>query len=119
MSLLKRQPGDEASYLDIAQIIQEQGAGGTIKLQLEQLFRRLAFNVLTANRDDHLRNHGFIRRPEGLILTPAFDLNPDIEKSTHVLNIDESDNRPLIESVLATAEWYDLDADRAALIVAE
>lgn len=119
MSLLKKQPGDDASYLDIAQIIQEQGAAGTIKRQLEQLYRRIAFNVLTANRDDHLRNHGFIRRPGGWTLTPAFDVNPDIEKSHHVLNIDGSDSRPQIESVLATAAWYDLDAGRAAAIVEE
>jgi serine/threonine-protein kinase HipA len=50
---------------------------------LEQLFRRVIFNVAVGNRDDHLRNHGFIRELAGWRLSPAYDMNPNPAKSEH------------------------------------
>lgn len=42
-----------------------------------ELFRRMVFNVLVGNRDDHLKNHALIHRPgAGWRLTPAFDVVP-------------------------------------------
>lgn len=41
-----------------------------------ELFRRIAFNVLTNNIDDHARNHGFLRTADSWDLAPAFDVNP-------------------------------------------
>ena len=79
-----------------------------IRTDLAQLFRRVAFNVAVGNRDDHLRNHGFILERQGWRLAPAFDLNPNIDKDVHVLNIDEVDNRPSLTTVLNTAEYYRL-----------
>ena len=55
----------------------------------------------------------------GWRLAPAFDVNPNIEKGEHVLNLDESDNRPSLATVVGTAEWYSLSKDRGAKIVGE
>jgi hypothetical protein len=41
---------------------------------------RVVFNVAIGNRDDHLRNHGFLPTPTGWRLAPAFDLNPDTDR---------------------------------------
>lgn len=42
-----------------------------------ELFRRMVFNVLVGNRDDHLKNHAVIHRAgAGWRLTPAFDVVP-------------------------------------------
>lgn len=41
-----------------------------------ELWRRMAFNVLIGNGDDHPRNHGFLRTPEGWRLSPAYDIAP-------------------------------------------
>jgi len=41
-----------------------------------ELWRRMAFNVLIGNGDDHPRNHGFLRMPEGWRLSPAYDIAP-------------------------------------------
>ncbi len=71
------------------------------------------------NRDDHLRNHGFILTSSGWRLAPALDVNPDIEKAEHVLNLDESDNRPSLATVVKTAEWLLAPKDRGAKIVGE
>ena len=90
-----------------------------VATDLEQLFRRVAFNVAIGNRDDHLRNHGFILTSSGWRLAPAFDVNPNIEKAEHVLNLDESDNLPSLATVVRTSEWYSLSKDRGAKIVGE
>ena len=119
MTMLKQVSSDDASYLDIAQFIMTRGAMGFIKDNLAQLFRRVVFNVAISNRDDHLRNHGFILMPDGWRLSPSFDLNPNIDKAEHALNLDISDNRASLESVISTAPYYELSTDQAALIMNE
>lgn len=79
----------------------ERGDPAGLENDLQQLFRRVAFNVAVGNRDDHLRNHGFILGEGGWHLAPAFDVNPDPEKATHVLAIDDADTRPDVATVLA------------------
>ena len=65
------------------------------------------------------RNHGFILGKKGWRLSPAFDVNPSIDKATHVLNIDDVDNRPSLGTVLGTAAFYRLTQNQASGIVAE
>jgi serine/threonine-protein kinase HipA len=117
MTLLRKDQSEGSSYLEIAHFLRTHGARETVKQGLEQLFRRVAFNVATANRDDHLRNHGFLLRPEGWVIAPAFDVNPNPDKREHVLNIDEADNRPTFDTVLRTSEWYGLPPSRAEQVV--
>jgi len=120
MSLLERDD-DEAggSYLDIAEFISDQGAERHIDQDLEQLFRRAVFNVLIGNRDDHLRNHGFILERKGWRLSEAFDMNPDPAKAQHAMTLDGYSAEPSVSTVLETADLYRLDARRARTIVEE
>jgi serine/threonine-protein kinase HipA len=46
------------------------------KTDAEELFRRMVFNILITNDDDHLRNHAFLYLPEGWRLSPVYDLVP-------------------------------------------
>jgi serine/threonine-protein kinase HipA len=117
MAMLRKDQSEGTSYLDIAEFLRKQGAEGHIESDLEQLFRRVAFNVAIGNRDDHLRNHGFILTPTGWRLAPAFDLNPNTDRADHVLNIDESDNRPSLTNVIETSGWYVESKDRGRAIV--
>jgi serine/threonine-protein kinase HipA len=119
MALLRKDRSEGTSYLELAEFLHARGAKDHIDSDLEQLFRRVAFNVAVGNRDDHLRNHGFLLTATGWRLAPAFDLNPNIEKADHVLNLDESDNRPSLRTVVETSEWYVGSRDRGAAIVAE
>lgn len=119
MTMLKRTDTQNASYLDLAQFIMTNGARTFIKKDLEQLFRRVLFNIAVGNRDDHLRNHGFVLTKDGWRLSPAFDINPCQEKAGHVLNIDDRDNRPLLENALTTAEYYELSNAKAMEILSE
>lgn len=117
MPLLRRDQSDGVSYLELAQFLRAAGDSAHVAGDLEQLFRRVAFNVAVGNRDDHLRNHGFLLGKDGWRLSPAFDVNPNIDKAEHVLSIDDSDNRPSLATVLTTAEFYGLTTDRSADIV--
>jgi len=106
MALLGRTENDESSYLDLAEFLSRRGMEGHIEADLRELFRRVLFNVATANRDDHLRNHGFIRYPGGWRLAPAYDMNPSTKKDGHVLALDDSSTEPDLTTVMATAEFY-------------
>lgn len=49
---------------------------------LKELFKRIAFNGLVSNTDDHPRNHGFIHTGNGYRLSPVYDLVPKPETGT-------------------------------------
>ncbi|SFN37851.1 type II toxin-antitoxin system HipA family toxin [Salegentibacter flavus] len=78
------------SYLDIVEFIENYGVD--VENNLHQLWRRIVFNIAISNTDDHLRNHGFILTQKGWMLSPAYDLNPSIEKDGLSLNVDMDDN---------------------------
>lgn len=99
---------EASSYLDIVLAIENGGTSTRIAHDLQQLFRRVLFNILIGNRDDHLRNHGFLRAGDGWQLSPAFDVNPNPDKDHHVLAINESDPSPDSGLLLATAAYYRL-----------
>ncbi len=119
MTLTGRRDRDDASYLDIARAIAELGEPAMIAGDLRQLFRRIVFNVLTANRDDHLRNHGFLRGSGGWRLAPAFDVNPTPQKHEHALALDDSSRTPDLEVVRETAPYYRLSTADADEVVDE
>jgi serine/threonine-protein kinase HipA len=117
MTLLGKDTSEGTSYLELAEFLAKRGDPNHLQADLEQLFHRVAFNVAIGNRDDHLRNHGFILGPRGWRLAPAFDVNPNIDKAEHALNLDDVDNRPSLETVLSTAPLYRLSPEHAREIV--
>lgn len=64
------------TYTELVDVLLQEGANPIA--DIHQLWRRLAFNFLICNTDDHLRNTGFLydARNHGWRLAPAFDLNP-------------------------------------------
>jgi serine/threonine-protein kinase HipA len=117
MTLLNRTDSEEACYLELAEFISTHGSRDKIDNNLSELFTRVVFNVVTANRDDHLRNHGFIMKPSGWELAPAFDMNPSFKKADHVLAIDTDRHEPDLRAVIETSPFYRLDEDSAYEIV--
>lgn len=67
-----------ASYQDIALAITQRGAHQAIRQDLAELFKRMVYNILVNNNDDHLRNHGFLwdAAAEGWCLSPLYDVVP-------------------------------------------
>lgn len=119
MTCLGRRDGDEASYLDIAQFIRAHASKEMVGDQLEQLFRRVIFNVLVGNRDDHLRNHGFLRVQSGWKLSQAFDVNPSSGRKEHAIRLDEISAEPDIDAVMATTEVYQISRSSSTAILDE
>lgn len=86
MSMLGARDHQPHSYLEIADSLQQHGASP--QADLRELWRRVVFNVLVSNTDDHLRNHGFLYEGgAGWRLAPAYDLNPvPVEIKARVLS---------------------------------
>ena len=121
MTLAGKQDGDAASYLDIAQILTDQGARGHIDSDLAQLFRRMLFNISIANRDDHLRNHGFLWQGSGWRLAPAFDVNPNTAKRERALDVGApyASAEGALSAAFATHAYYRLSETQANTILEE
>lgn len=103
-----------ASYLELAQFLTEQGSN--TKPDLEQLWRRIIFNIAISNTDDHLRNHGFIYHQGGWILSPAYDVNPTTPANGLHLNITDDDNRLDYELAMSVIDFFQLKKGTAEKI---
>ncbi|UFH36524.1 type II toxin-antitoxin system HipA family toxin [Flavobacterium acetivorans] len=106
-----------ASYLDIAEFISNHGAN--VEANLHQLWRRIIFNIAISNTDDHLRNHGFILTTEGWILSPAYDLNPSIDKDGLALNIDMDNNALDLDLAKSVGKYFRLNKQQMEVIMQE
>lgn len=120
LTLLGLTDGDNAStgygYPDIVDFILQHGAN--VEQNLEELYRRVAFNIIVGNSDDHFRNHGFLLTRRGWELSPAYDLNPTLSDHQSLL-INRSTNEADLGILLASSDDYMLPHDRAAAIIAE
>ena len=94
------------SYLDIAEFIQFNCFA--IKENLHELWKRIVFNIAISNTDYHLRNHGFILTTHGWKLSPAFDLNPSIDKDGLALNITIDENALDFELAKSVGKYFQL-----------
>lgn len=105
------------SYLDIVEFIVSQGA--QVEKDLEQLWRRIVFNIAVSNTDDHLRNHGFILGNKGWMLSPAYDLNPSIDKSGLALNINQESNALDFALAMSVGKYFRLSLIQMQAILKE
>lgn len=121
MTLLGLQDGADhaegVGYLDLAGFIMQHCPAA--KEDLEQLWRRMLFNVLVSNTDDHMRNHGFILTDKGWRLSPAYDMNPNEMGYGLTLNISENSNALDVSLALETAHLYQLKSEKAESILKE
>lgn len=115
MSMLGAQDHEHHSYLEIVDALRQYGAEA--RADMGRLWRRIVFNVLVTNTDDHLRNHGFLyQKQDGWRLSPAFDINPTpIDTGQRVLTtaIDLDDNAASLELALSVAGDFGLTLDDA------
>ena len=108
---------NKASFLEIAEFIKFSGASN--REDLHQLWKRIIFNISISNSDDHLRNHGFLLSDEGWRLSPAFDVNPSIEKQGLALNIDTDNNALDFDLAISVGEFFMLDMSSMVKIISE
>jgi len=119
-SLLQASREEERSYTEIADAIRTHGYSPIE--DLHQLWRRLLFNLLITNVDDHLQNHGFLHVKRGLWrLAPAFDLNPfpDKERESKTWLSEEDGPVTDIAMLRARAPDFALNKEQALHIVVQ
>jgi len=119
MALLGVKDGEGSSYPEMVDALARHGAQA--KKDAHALYRRVAFNVLVSNVDDHLRNHGFLRVDKsGWTLSPAYDLNPvpaDLKARVLTTNIDLEEGTCSIDLLEASADYFALSLNEARAII--
>lgn len=119
-SLLQASREEDRSYTEIADAIRAHGHAPT--QDVRQLWRRLVFNLLITNVDDHLQNHGFLHVAHGQWrLAPAFDINPFPDKEQESKTWLSEQDGPITDlgMLLARAAYFGLDEAQARAILAE
>jgi len=119
-SLLQASREEDRSYTEIADAIRTHGQAPT--QDLRQLWRRLVFNLLVTNVDDHLQNHGFLHVAHGQWrLAPAFDINPFPDKDRESKTWLSERDGPItdVRMLLARASYFALDEQQALTVLGE
>ncbi len=120
MTLLGLTDGDNATtgygYLDIVDFIIQSCTD--VDRNLQELYRRVAFNICVANSDDHFRNHGFLLTKKGWILSPAYDMNPTLNEYQSLL-ISLNTNKADLGILLDAYEEYMIERRTAEKIIYE
>lgn len=104
-------------YTDITDVIRQISSKPTE--DLHELWRRIVFTILVSNKDDHLKNHGFIYAGgDRWRLSPAFDINPSPSRH-RVLEtgiVQGGSFEASLEIALEACEFFDVKRDKASQI---
>ena len=121
MAMMGARDGERGSYPEIVDALAEHGARG--KTDAHALYRRVVFNVLISNVDDHLRNHGFLWLGRtGWSLSPAYDLNPvpaDLKARVLTTNINLDEGTCSLDLLEAVSGYFALTLAQARPIIKE
>ncbi len=116
-----RQPG-AYSYEQALQVVRQ------LRLPMEsveELFRRMVFNILARNQDDHVKNTAFLMQPSGQwSLAPAYDMTYSYNPAgawtgTHQMSLNGKRDNFEFEDLDACAATCSMKKGRAAAILRE
>ena len=109
----------EGSYAEIAGVLRQHGTAHAS--DREELFRRMLFNVLCGNRDDHLKNHALLHDGSGWRLSPAFDVVPQtgIVERVQAIAVGVLGGIPTIDNCLSRAGEFGLSQEAAKAMAEE
>jgi len=75
-----RAAGEDLGYPQFSQLLRRRATPANIAAQQAELFRRMVFNILMDNTDDHEKNHAVLVADDGAYtLAPAFDVVPSAQ----------------------------------------
>lgn len=119
MAMMGAKDGERGSYPEMVDALAQYGAQG--KADTHALYRRVVFNVLISNVDDHLRNHGFLWLGKaGWSLSPAYDLNPvptDLKARVLTTNIDLDEGTCSLDLLESASGFFALTLPQARMII--
>lgn len=119
-SMLQASRHEEHAYTEIVDVMQQRGARPLDDVR--QLWRRLVFNLLITNTDDHLQNLGFLYDGDGRWrLAPAFDVNPMPGKLRESKTWLTEDTGPIdsLDMLLETCGYFALTREQALAVTGE
>jgi serine/threonine-protein kinase HipA len=115
--------GADLAYPALAQLLRRRGVAQDqqARRQMRELFRRMVFNILIDNTDDHEKNHVLLQDASGsLRLSPAFDVLPSGQSLGYQqMRVGRSGYDATLDNALSEASQFGLDAKRARLEMAE
>lgn len=119
-SMLQASRNEERSYFEIADAIRAKCVNP--EHDVRQLWRRMVFNLLITNVDDHLNNLGFLHVEKGQWrLAPAFDINPFPDKANESKTWLSGQDGPItsVAALMARAAYFSLGTDAAIKVLQE
>ena len=116
-----RAAGEEFGYPQLSQLLRRVAPAAEIRSQQAQLFRRMVFNILIDNTDDHEKNHALLRQAGGhYLLSPAFDVVPRAQGLGYqAMDVGDQATESTLVNALSQARQFGLKADAARAIVSE
>ncbi len=92
---------------------------------VQELFRRMVFNILVRNTDDHPRNHGFLFDHGGMRLAPAYDIVPSMARPgvgtdfSLAMGVGDRGREATLENALTRAGRFGLPEEAARKVIHE
>lgn len=121
MAMMGARDGESSSYPEMVDALNQHGSQA--RQDAHALYRRMTFNVLVSNVDDHLRNHGFLRFDRaGWTLSPAYDLNPvpvDLKARILTTRITPDEGTCSLDLLEEAAGYFALSLSKARAIIKE
>jgi serine/threonine-protein kinase HipA len=108
----------EYSYRELAEVVRRYGTNP--RHDLRELFRRMAYNILVGNDDDHLRNHAFLYDGRGWNLSPLYDVVSRPRRAQDgrlALVVGELGHEATLSNALTSAAAFGLVKDEAATLL--
>lgn len=116
-----RAAGEDLGYPQLAQLMRRLAPPAQIASQQEQLFRRMVFNILMDNTDDHEKNHTLLRQPGGhWLLSPAYDIVPSANGLGYqALLVGDAAAQSTLDNALSQVRAFGLTTTSARRIVSD
>lgn len=112
-----RAAGERYGYPELAQLLRRRGVtdGDTYVVQMRELFRRMVFNILIDNTDDHEKNHALLAtNARQYELAPAFDVLPSGQAlGFQQMRVGEDESDSTLSNALTMSRMFSLDKDEA------
>lgn len=109
--------GEALGYPELAQLLRRRGTAsvGGFRAQMQELFRRMVFNILMDNTDDHEKNHALLHEADGtLSLSPAFDVLPSAQSlGWQQMRVGQQGHDATLDNAMSECRQFGLTPDQA------
>jgi serine/threonine-protein kinase HipA len=113
-----RAAAERFGYPELAQLLRRRGVTAKDRCveDMRELFRRMVFNILIDNTDDHEKNHALlVTDAQQYALAPAYDVLPSGQAlGFQQMRVGEGEADSTLANALSMAQFFDLNEKQAA-----